>query len=171
MNMYDTLISFETAKLAKEKGFTNPVYWHYCLINNEWILRGNSFLVREQDVVMDKDEGKNGIEVSVEGDRLFRNYLWKDSIYLKASDCPFIAAPTQSLLQKWLRDEYNIDIIIIQIELNEYRSCSLTHSDITSIIDGDYTIYDFIDMSYSGSGVFEEALEKGLQEALKIIEL
>lgn len=169
--MKEELISFKTAKLAKEKGFKEPVYWHYCLENNKWELKGNSFLVREIDAVMQKDEGKNGIEVSVEGERLFRNYTWEDSKYLKKSECPFIAAPTQSLLQKWLREVHDIHIEIDLVDNS--RTYYWEYVLITSK-DRDYNDEDCFDSAKKHYNkdeftIYEEALEKGLQEALKLI--
>ncbi len=123
MNMSDTLVSFETAKLAKEKGFPDILGLTY------------------------SQDGR------LEGHRSI-NY----------------PAPTQSLLQKWLREEHNISVNPIpnfKTKVNQY------HIGIVFINKGvvDSTIMR-IDDVYKTIVLFdsyEEALEKGLQEALKLI--
>ena len=114
--MSDTLVSFETAKLAKEKGF-------------DW----------EIQKVYDVDETNiKNPTIYVYGEDLSED----DELY----------APTQSLLQKWLREVYKIDIIV-QPQVVGYYS-SIFHP---KIFIGIFTSY-------------EEALEVGLQEGLKLIE-
>ena len=74
--MEDTLINFETAKLAKEKGFDEKVYREY---DKSGYLRCTS---KSADVVLGPyDE------------------------LLKSTEYP---APTQSLLQQWLREKHQI---------------------------------------------------------------
>ena len=64
-------------------------------------------------------------------------------------------APTQSLLQKWLREKHNIHLIAYKnINIDGYDWCYITTDGITNI------------NSYK---TYEEALEAGLQEALKLI--
>lgn len=115
--MKEELITFETAKLAKEKGF-------------DWY---------DDDTVCAGYDGKND-EKNV------------------------ILSPTQSLLQKWLRETH---------KLHCSSDCNAS---------GWFWQYETIegtfikDWEYGGpdedSGMwetYEEALEKGLQEALKLI--
>jgi hypothetical protein len=117
--MKDQLIEFETAKLAKEKGFEQKhVEEHYL-----------------------KDEN---LDTS--------NMAWENGLSLGS-------APTQSLLQRWLREEHKINLLVVEG----------THifEKITYAIDAPY-IYEF------GTGnkafkTYEEALEIGLKEALKLI--
>ena len=81
-----------------------------------------------------------------------------------------LSAPTQSLLQKWLRDKYNIDLqpyLILcknntievkqEKESKEYAYMLF----IEGILNDNYTIVAF--------NSYEEALEVGLLEALKLI--
>jgi len=69
------------------------------------------------------------------------------------------SAPTQSLLQKWLREEYNISISVI----THYPNIQ------------NYAVYKTIDpfVEFTSKnriiGTYEEALEKGLHEALLLI--
>jgi hypothetical protein len=114
--MKDELISFETAKLAKEKGFNIVCTMQYTDFN--------------------------GIE------RL-QNY-----IDVESETFPY--APTQSLLQKWLREVHNIHIsTIIRVGTRKYR------------VRIDYKHLEIWKNEICGIfNTYEEALEKGLQEAL-----
>ena len=125
--MEEQLISFETAVLAKEKGFKIPTpvmykgnersYGH----NNEW-----------------------GIdEQRLDGKFPYRNQQW-------------YSIPTQSGLQKWLREKHNIHLIAYKnINIDGYDWCYITTDGITNI------------NSYK---TYEEALEFALIEALKLIQ-
>ena len=83
--MEDTRVTFETAKLAKEKGFfqeTNRLeipYYNY------------------------KGEFKGDVS-----DWRIRKYIRGEN----TSDVEFVSAPTQSLLAKWLREEHNIIVLV-----------------------------------------------------------
>jgi hypothetical protein len=74
----------------------------------------------------------------------------------------YLYAPTQSLLQKWLRDEYGV-----YVEINCY-------TDSEHISDKTFRIliisikYQYIIKSFE-MGKYEEALEAGLFESLKLI--
>ena len=80
--MEDTRINFETAKLAKEKGFPQEPnrrkvpYYNY------------------------KGEFKGDVT------DFLRKYLREED----TSDVESVSAPTQSLLAKWLRERYNIHV-------------------------------------------------------------
>lgn len=114
----DKLISFETAILAKEKGF-NEV----CL--NNYALDGNSY-----------DRKPVGL-----------------------------SAPTQSLLQDWLREKHNIYIVILPT-INMCWAFKIINIGNENI---ELPPYDGVD-AYDYS-VYEEALEAGLFEGLKLIKI
>ena len=130
--MKEQLISLETAKLAKEKGFDVPCTKHYSSNKNE---TGGYDIHRSRQYVTHKSLRSGG-------------YL----------------APTQSLLQKWLRDKHRlyltVDVAVYGDEgryaaqLVGYHKLKFTNV----LIDG-FTIYN----------TYEEALEEGLQQALKLI--
>ena len=111
--MEDTRITFETAKLAKEKGFEFRVVWEYIL----------------------------GFKEDSERDK----YL-----------------PTQSLLAKWLREEYNLHITI-NVGLPHNRFI-MYYSNVIKF--GKHHKSKFKSEFYK---TYEEAYEIGLQEALKLI--
>ena len=83
--MEDTRVTFETAKLAKEKGFDALCYDAFNSIGN---LYSNGWCEYLYD---------NKVEIP------FRSGV------LESQD---ILAPTQSLLAKWLREEHNIIVLI-----------------------------------------------------------
>ena len=82
--MEDIIIAFETAKLAKEKGFPQEPnklkipYYNY------------------------KGEFKGDVK------DWLRKYLRKED----TSDVESVSAPTQSLLAKWLREKHNIIVLV-----------------------------------------------------------
>lgn len=129
--MEEKLVSFETAKLAKEKGFNINVLY-YCIEPNKIKFTSNP---------------KNG-----EG----YDFNFKDSFDASLS------FPTQSLLQRWLRDKHRIVAVVAPFILGV---------DVNNIF-YDYAIYyntsDTI-LEHHQFNSYEEALETALQEALKLI--
>ena len=140
--MKDTRITFETAKLAKEKGFNERVHYFYKVKSeNDIELYG---CTRKQLV---------GFKGHVPIYHKVRDYHTnKEKLNAKLYRC---SAPTQSLLAKWLREEHNIHLIAYKnINIDGYDWCYITTDGITNI------------NSYK---TYEEAYEIGLQEALKLI--
>ena len=154
--MKDQLISFETAKLAKEKGFDEICYCSY----NVW--RGN---IRKSDteetalnkylIIDDNPYSRDGNYVLDE----FKNSYSKE----------YITSPTQSLLQKWLREEHNWHIIIFTDDGD------LEYDNLRYYFEVRYIIPSFKGedkdslVSEEGYKTYEEALEFGLLEALQLI--
>ena len=104
--MKDTRITFETAKLAKEKGFPQEPnrrkvpYYNY--------------------------KGEFNGDVT----DFLRKYLREED----TSDVESVSAPTQSLLSKWLREEHNIHLIAYKnINIDGYDWCYITTDGITNI--------------------------------------
>lgn len=118
--MEDTIIEYETAKLAKTKGF--DIICSYLYEN-------------EKDIVYTthKNSGLN------------KHHDW-------------YSAPTQSLLQKWLREEYGL-----LVEIGYYNKEFLI-----DIFKKDDETFHFDYMHTTP--VYELSLEIGLKEALKLIE-
>jgi hypothetical protein len=124
----DQLISCETAKLAKGKGFTTtePNY-------HPW---SSSYT---EDGQFHETTGMKAIGSGME-------------IY---------EAPTQSLLQKWLREEHNIHIVLFGFLNNKFWSYKIYNLSVVSI--------EFDLPNRRDGGTYEESLEVGLLEALKLI--
>lgn len=133
MSMSDTIVSFETAKLAKEKGFESDVsHSIYTEIGKLKDPIAQMDLMRNQESIQE---------------------------YFKLIKS-FPSAPTQSLLQKWLREVYKL-FLTIDIEEDKYfyMLVDINRSKYTYIGEDDAVLYDN----------YEDALEAGLQEALKLL--
>ena len=126
--MKEQLVNFETAKLAKEKGFQ---------------LKRNYFGYIDQFY---EPKTKNIRHFGLHG----RTPI-KDLIYI----------PTQSLLQKWLREKHNIQMILKPF----YDSLKKENSFVCDVI----RISDGRVIKSPRMLSYEEALEIGLQEALTLI--
>ena len=146
--MKEQLISFETAKLASEKGFFKKPSEHGRVIG-AWY--------NEKGVELGRvDVDDKGQEIN------FRTYgkSYEDH-YLKS-----FYAPTQTLLQKWFREKYKIYVTVTiniltakcDYEIFQYND----GNEIEPVIVGKTNTDDW-DLE------FEEALEEGLQEVLKLI--
>ncbi len=122
--MEEQLITYRTAKLAKEKGFDVAVKFYY-QINGELVQ--NSTLA-------------------------FSNSFWTDSVHV-------YTAPTQSLLQKWLREEYKICAYLDWREMNAVI-CTLYE-------DNEIKVFKYWSIIMKKP---DEALEEVLLEALKLID-
>lgn len=118
-------IQYNTAKLAKEKGFDIPV----------WSFYGYDKKLRRFNQICNFNGFKHGVN--------------------KAS----ISSPTQSELQKWLREVHNLFVIIDYNGKFEYTKWFYTIKSDTNqkVFDGGY--WD----------TYEECLEVALLESLKLI--
>lgn len=137
--MKESLIKFETAVLAKEVGFN-------------W------------DVLYATDYNGDFIPFALEGGY----WNWNELI-------THYSIPTQSLLQKWLREVHHIDVYIMP---NFYHASpklgyiySIDCFDKNNVHDGKIWDADQIEIlgDSKGFNTYEECLEKGLQECLKLI--
>ena len=136
--MEDTLISFETAKLAKKKGFNKKVLFSYEYSDKKSFLYCGG-------VLYNSSKNKYGYTENLEYNLYNHNSHKKLKVY---------SAPSQYLLQKWLREKHNIEVYIIPWIYNNK------------------TVYDFF-VNYEGESraysTYELALESGLLEGLKLI--
>ena len=144
--MEDTRITFETANLAKEKGFNINGQDVFDLKNNNKIINFKDLAV--QEFIEDVETGYRDKALNYLKENINRTDDNSDEEY-------YLLAPTQSLLAKWLREKHNIHLIVYKnINIDGYDWCYITTDGITNI------------NSYK---TYEEALEAGLQEALKLI--
>ena len=126
--MTEELVTLETAKVLKEKGFKEDIFTFY-----------------ELDCV--------------EGDMILsETYDYSDN-FNKKDDC--FSAPSQYLAQKWLRETKNLHIEISYMYENYwiYDILTIPNHDLVGLSDRPIIHYKS----------YEEALEAGLQEALKLI--
>lgn len=156
--MEDTLISFETAKLAKEKGFN----WEGQVVFD---LKENNFIVNFKDIAI--KTFIDDCEIGYRDKAL--NYFKEDIIRTddNTDEGYYILAPTQSLLQKWLREVHNV-LVLVGWDLDLDNPKDKPKFKYFS----EYQIPGTQDGWYDENGqhnTYEEALEIGLQEALKLI--
>ena len=145
--MEDTRVTFETAKLAKERGFDINGQDVFDLKNNNKIINFKDLAV--QEFIKDVETGYRDKALNYLKENINRTDDNSDEEY-------YLLAPTQSLLAKWLREEHNIHLIAYKnINIDGYDWCYITTDGITNI------------NSYK---TYEEAYEIGLQEALKLID-
>lgn len=135
--MQEQKINFETAKLAKEKGFkSKSIYYNASgdLVETPTVT-GNDYIHTNND---------------------FQSFRYE--------------APTQSLLQKWLRDKHKLyidiqtvnfgfDVLVHKKEMMIFKDVIVNSYNVSKIRENEYDYYN----------TYEEALEMGLQEALKLI--
>jgi hypothetical protein len=143
--MKEQLISFKTAKLAKEKGFDNSIYGSY-INQNLWYLKDGTLCFCEWDEELES----------------------VDDFLFKTED--LTPRPTQALLQKWLREEYNVYISSIVDATTEPKftwTILKFEGNAKDLTEKEWT-WDFSNSSFLYK-TYEEALEEGLYEALKLI--
>jgi len=131
--MKEQLISFETAKLAKEKGFN----------------------ISNSGYVYDKKGGK---VMDTPIDKL----IWSGKY----------PAPTQSLLQKWLREKHEIHVSAFPVFSDKYFTVIrkfYKYKGYDNILGSPYDPYSPTATYEEAVDTYEKALEKGLQSALKLI--
>jgi hypothetical protein len=136
--MEEQIVNFDTAKLAKEKKFDGICYDTYDLRDKKLSNKYNIDL----DEIYDEIDLKKEFECRF--DDIFEGYC---------------LAPTQSLLQKWLREVHNTHITV-DCKNTKYPEGMFS----VDVGNNNETIY-----YYFGYTCYEEALEIGLQEALKLI--
>ena len=172
--MEEQIISFETAKLAKEKGFDA-----YC---NCWYFIGNKDQIEEYPKYYREKCLKNYQEID-------RQLIYKaiggqhgKTINQKFNNeidlLNVIAAPTQSLLQKWLREEHNIYIEVNIKNVNSVQKFFFSISHENNLLEGYSNVLDiWLGLDYSKQintehnicNAYEDALEQGLLESLNLI--
>ena len=140
--MKEEIISLKTAKLAKEKGF------------NEICKNGYY-----ETLAHTLDCGRGGeMDFPYIEPRILERRNYDHSVLIAQ-------APTQSLLQRWLREVHNIIVDVVYDENSEdqFEYFLSIYKDRLDIINTEHELYDMFWDNY------EEAFEEGLQEALKLI--
>jgi len=132
--MKEEIITFETAKLAKDSGFQIPCK--------------SKFVVLKTKIVEKTNSTHNANSK-------------KDNVY---------ARPTQTLLQKWLREKHNIYAKTHPV----YKNGKVMYEFIIFLLNkrlGEYGFKNLMSINIEPYywEMDEEALEKALQEGLKLI--
>lgn len=131
MDIKEQIISFKTAKLAKEKGFNKSC-------NKAFI---------------------NYYSEHYNGKKEYQLQLFHPNIYNGPN--PVYLAPTQSLLQRWIREEYNIIIVILPWKNYQVG--------VNATITFRPMLYNI--KTYKEYTTYEKALEVSLYQALKLVKL
>lgn len=123
--MTEELVTLETAKMLKEKGFNE-----YC-----------KYIINHKGIMM-------------------------ETIFRTSKDLPklFYSCPTQSVAQKWLRETKNIHICVYNC------ACGYGY-EISKADNGTHITSSVYEGTNDGGkwDTYEETLEAGLQETLKLI--
>jgi hypothetical protein len=146
--MQEQLITLETAKLAKKKGFNIEGQIVFDLKNNDKIINFKDNAI--QEFINDVETGYRDKALYYLKDGINRTDDNTDEGY-------YILAPSQSLLQKWLREVHNIEVYArssVDLYNKKYWTTFLPNGCLEN-----------------KNNTYEEALEVGLQEALKLIEI
>lgn len=133
--MFEQLISFKTAVLSKEKGF-------------DWLTH-SAFNEKEQQCA------KIYQSIGANGETSWEKYWNKEDV--------FYSRPTQSHLQKWLREEQKIEIDIKVVKEGYKAYVFRNHSEALD------KVIDFLKERKGIEKTYELALEGALQEALNLI--
>lgn len=135
--MEENKVTFETAKLAKEKGFDIDC-------KNKYI----------ETLEHTLEMGRGGdCTFPYQAPRILSSHSYD------TWDIVHCSAPTQSLLQKWLREVHNIHITILRYQKGKYYLVSVVGND-ENENENDFNVkYTY----------FEEALECGLQQGLELV--
>lgn len=141
--MQESLISFETAKLAKEKGFDIP-----CL----------NFYTNPKCKMFGIDE--EGRYYSMKNKA---NSLWVSGNAATLDSKHVYYTPTQSLLQKWLRDVHKIFV-----SPRESWGFDDTLAYVCEV-NGKFASHNIQDKPFNRFDTYEEALEEGLKLGLSLI--
>ena len=141
--MEEQLISYNTAVLAKEKGFKELCFaaFHKSNDNISYFESG----IMDQKNYFKFPTMSNGDKIAV---------LQKDYIHT-------ILRPTQSLLQKWLREIHNIDCAVIPVRFTGYIELGYYTYAVKNIQPAKNYRFD----------KWEDALTIALQESLKLINI
>lgn len=139
--MKEQLITFETAKLAKEKGFDIQCHWYFT--------HKRKFPTSEDTYYPNQTSKPQN---------------WNDDSNLKFYER--FSTPTQSLLQKWLRETHQLHL---EIQVQDYVETPKFYWDIFGNYKNNKMIRCIANSPREDYVSYEEALETGLQKALSYI--
>lgn len=133
-------VTRETAELAKEKGFNVPC---------------NFYVYTPQDLER-VNKSNRGTKFIYEPGHIFtqQNKFLKGRLFDRNKYCTTVSIPTQDALQTWLRDTRKIYVSVLPYNRHLKPYFEVVVDNIT----------------YSNFKTWEEALELGLQEGLKMID-
>jgi hypothetical protein len=149
--MTEELVTLETAKLLKEKGFDERTLYAY---------KNDGTLYKDGDRIK---MYYNTLPVP----ELCEKYLFCNGTCLHCNLSTYlISSPPQSVAQKWLRETKNLHICVYNCAYGYGYGYEISKAD-----NGTHIACSTYKRTNDGGkwGTYEEALEAGLQEALKLI--
>ncbi len=152
-------VSFETAKLLKEKGFSEFCFKCYGVA----VLHNGADISFDEECDL-KDYGREDEIEYVEGDRLY-DYGCNN----RDKDAKVWAAPTLWVAMKWLREVHN-QIIVPGISLDDRTSSTINHYivGIWYVPKNNGGSFCYTSPTpYNGYPSFEEACEAGIKYCLE----
>lgn len=160
--MREQIISLETAKLAKEKGFKESCLHFYFedgelrenSYNDTYGYYGEPYTIEIGSLL---GNWNDGFKTNKEGNRCFG---YNSSKYLET-----FSAPIQSLLQKWLREVHKIYIFVEPTLGDEFVEFAVYGTDNEQ---NDLKLGFGYDSGFHVK-TYEEALEVGLFQALNLL--
>lgn len=151
--MEENIVSFELAKLAKEKGFS--------IGNSLYYVKYHSDYIYDYDPNHPESHKKDDI-------RLKYNVYHKNSekhYDISNEHFNIYEAPTLELIHKWLRENHNMYILVE----TTFENTGLYSSKWKSTIEVPFKRFHWTTGKYYIGDTYEEALERALIEALKLI--
>lgn len=150
--MEEQIVTYEIAKLAKEKGFDVMVKGSY-----------TEYLKTQTDPEYPDGGGPFSM---VKGEVDFDNSYFKNNgsgDYSNNNNYNMCAAPTQALLQKWLREHHKIYV-------SPRESWSIDNTlEFVCTVNGSYANHTSIDKPINRFDTYEDAMEAGLKLGLSIV--
>lgn len=150
--MEEQLITLETGKLAREKGFNVPVVNFYNKGKKPYVITGCEYQ-SDRDAITNWNDGKGSYPTRAED-----------------VEC---SAPTQTLLQKWLREVHQIYVDIDIDQTTAPKFCYMISRFIGNPTNLAAEEWDWENHpngeNWHLHRKWEDALEEGLFEALKLI--
>ena len=122
---------------------------------------------------------EKGFDIRVDG-----RYYWNGFVYVLSKkgaikwykDSDSFPAPTQSLLNRWLREKYGVHIVIIPTVTSGWtyktvRVISELDNDVIIGLKSVDSLPPYKEVCAHDFSTFEEAFEDGIYESLKLIKL
>lgn len=159
--MKENIVTFQVAKLAKEKGF-KELCSHYYFNDGEFkeheVIEDRVYYGDEYSINLEafNEDWNNKFVTTKDGDRCFGCNNNKD--YFET-----FSAPTQALLQKWLREKHDIFVVVSP---HIYKGSVVFMLTVNQVISAEEFPHNYARMY---SGTYEEAFEEGLQVALRFL--
>lgn len=165
--MKEELIKFETAVLAKEKGFDEKCNYYFHNqpeFGSKDLLKYPKVKSFGSGAIYNSSYGFSSYEIFYYNNTDIENRKAKKQTNKDKRFYELCTAPTQSLLQRWLREVYKIHVSLDNVNVPEKEKWIY---EINKLPCGVLVLWNKETSPTFDS--YEEALESGLYEALKLV--